>query len=250
MFPEGKRKGEMMTRAEARRPVRHALLALLFLAAIPAVSTGTDPASVLSAAGWEEYTPGRWNSLPERKVEARDKTMSAGFVLSPGSAVAWEKKGAWDPAAGAVLSFEFTFDVTNPSSDDYRVFKARFPVSVTAVFGAESQDLPWKRRLGRFFLRIWSGFPPGGILLTYACGNRAPVGSMYRTDEEETVFILAGEDDKGRKIQSKRDLKEDFLAAYGRPPKGPVTRIIVRAERPSKEKGNLKGGVVLTLPER
>jgi hypothetical protein len=27
-----------------------------------------------------------------------------------------------------------------------------------------------------------------------------------------------------------------------------VTRIIVRAERPSKEKGNLKGGVVLTLP--
>jgi len=139
-------------------------------------------------------------------------------------------------------------DGTNRSSDDYREFKARFPVSVTAVFGGESQDLKMRKRIGAFFRRIWNGFPPGGIRLTYACGNVAPTGSMYRTDDEETVFILAGEDDKGRKIQAKRNLKEDFLAAYGRDPKGLVTRIIVRAERPSKEKGSLKGGVVLTLP--
>jgi hypothetical protein len=221
---------------------------LLFLLVLPVPSRGADPASALSAAGWEESTPGRWNSLPERTVEARDKELSAGFVLFPGSGVAWEKKGTWDLAAGAVLSFEFISDGTNPSSEDYREFKARFPVSVTAVFGRDSQDLTWKRRLGDFFRRIWSGFPPGGIRLTYAYGNRAPAGSMYRTDEEETVFILAGEEEKGKKIRAKRDLKEDFLAAYGRPPKNPVTRIIVRAERPSKEKGNLKGGVVLTLP--
>jgi hypothetical protein len=237
-----------MIKADARRPILHALPVLLFLLVLPVPSRGADPASALSAAGWEESTPGRWNSLPERTVEARDKELSAGFVLFPGSGVAWEKKGTWDLAAGAVLSFEFISDGTNPSSEDYREFKARFPVSVTAVFGRDSQDLTWKRRLGDFFRRIWSGFPPGGIRLTYAYGNRAPAGSMYRTDEEETVFILAGEEEKGKKIRAKRDLKEDFLAAYGRPPKNPVTRIIVRAERPSKEKGNLKGGVVLTLP--
>jgi hypothetical protein len=237
-----------MKKADARRPILHAFLVLLLLLVLPVPSRGADPASALSAAGWEESTPGRWNSLPERTVEARDKELSAGFVLFPGSGVAWEKKGTWDLAAGAVLSFEFISDGTNPSSEDYREFKARFPVSVTAVFGRDSQDLTWKRRLGDFFRRIWSGFPPGGIRLTYAYGNRAPAGSMYRTDEEETVFILAGEEEKGKKIRAKRDLKEDFLAAYGRPPKNPVTRIIVRAERPSKEKGNLKGGVVLTLP--
>jgi len=237
-----------MKRADARRPILRIFLAVLFLLVLSIPSTGADPAGDLSAAGWEESTPGRWNSLPERKAEARDKGLSAGFVLSPGSGVAWEKKGMWDLAAGHVLSFEFTCDGTNPSSEDYREFRARFPVSVTAVFGKDSQDLSWKKRLGDFFLRIWSGFPPGGIRLTYAYGNRAPVGSMYRPDEEETVFILAGEEEKGKKIQAKRDLKEDFLAAYGRPPKGPVTRFIVRAERPSKEKGNLKGGVVLTLP--
>ena len=237
-----------MKKADARRPILHALLVSLFLLVLPVPSPGADPASALSATGWEESTPGRWNSLPERKVEARGKVLTAGFALSPGSGVAWEKKGTWDMAAGAVLSFEFISDGTNPSSEDYREFKARFPVSVTAVFGRDSQVLTWKRRLGDFFRRIWSGFPPGGIRLTYAYGNRAPVGSMYRTDEEETVFILAGEEEKGKKIQAKRDLKEDFLAAYGRPPKGPVTRIIVRAERPSKEKGDLRGSVVLTLP--
>jgi len=237
-----------MRRADARRPFLHAFLVSIFLTVLAVPSPGADPASGLSAAGWEESTPGRWNRLPERKVETRDKTLSAGFVLSPGSGVEWEKKGTWNLPAGAVLSFEFVSDGTNPSSEDYREFEARFPVSVTAVFGKDSQDLPWKKRLTDFFRRIWNGFPPGGIRLTYAYGNRAPVGSMYRTDEEETVFILAGEEEKGKKIQAKRDLKEDFLAAYGRPPKGPVTRFIVRAERPSKEKGDLKGGIVLTLP--
>lgn len=237
-----------MKKTEIRRPVRCALLALIVIAALASPSPGADPESALSAAGWAESASGRWNSLPERRVEARGGTLSADFILSPGSGVAWEKNGGWDPSSGAGLSFEFTVDGTNRSSDDYREFKARFPVSVTAVFGGESQDLKMRKRIGAFFRRIWNGFPPAGIRLTYACGNFAPVGSMYRTDDEETVFILAGEDDKGRKIQAKRNLKEDFLAAYGRNPKGLVTRIIVRAERPSKEKGSLKGGVVLTLP--
>jgi hypothetical protein len=237
-----------MKRADTRRPIRYALLSLLFLLLLPVPAPGADPARGLSAAGWEESTSGRWSRLPERKVDVRDKGLSAGFVLSPGNGVAWEKKGTWELVAGAMLAFEFSSDGTNPSSEDYRVFDARFPISVTAVFGKDTQDLSWKKRLADFFRRIWSGFPPRGIRLTYAYGNRAPVGSMYRTDEEETVFILAGEEEKGKKIQAKRDLKEDFLAAYGRPPKGPVTCIIVRAERPSKEKGNLKGSISLTLP--
>ncbi|MGE5700211.1 MAG: DUF3047 domain-containing protein [Deltaproteobacteria bacterium] len=237
-----------MIKSEISRPVRCALFALIIIAALASPSPGADPESALSAAGWAESSSGRWNSLPERRVEARGGTLKADFVLSPGSGVEWDKKGGWDPSAGAALSFEFTVDGTNRTSDDYREFKARFPFSVTAVFGDESQRLTWRKRVGAFFRRIWNGFPPAGIRLTYACGNVAPVGSMYRTDDEETVFILAGEDDKGRKIQAKRNLKEDFLAAYGRDPKGLVTRIIVRAQRPSKEKGGLKGSAVLTLP--
>jgi hypothetical protein len=237
-----------MNRTTAFRPILPALLALLVLTLVPAAAPGADPAGTLSAAGWEESTPGRWARLPERKAQARDKQLSGEFVLSPGSGLAWSKEGTWDLAAGASLSFEFTSEGTNPSSEDYREFKARFPVSVTAVFGKESQRLPWKKRIVDFFRKLRSGFPPGGIRLTYAFGNRVPVGSMYRLGDEETVFILAGEEEKGKKIQATRDLLNDFRAAYGRDPKGPVTRIVVRAERPSKEQGNLKGSVVLTLP--
>jgi hypothetical protein len=236
-----------MKRTGRRRIVR-ALPAVLFLLFLPAVAPGADPASVLSAAGWEESTPGRWNRLPERTAAAADNALSGEFVLPPGSGVAWEKKGAWNPTPGAVLSLEFASDGTNPSSEDYREFKARFPVSVTAVFGKDSMRLPWKKRVIDFFRKIRRGFPPGGIRLTYAFGNRVPVGSMYRLGEEETVFILAGEEEKGKKIQAKRNLKEDFQAAYGRDPKGPVTRIVVRAERPAKESGPVRASVRITLP--
>jgi hypothetical protein len=237
-----------MNRTEACRPILPALLALLLLTLFPAAAPGADPAGTPSAAGWEESTPGRWTRLPERKAQARDKELSGEFVLSPGTGLAWSKEGTWDLAAGASLSFEFTSEGTNPSSEDYREFKARFPVSVTAVFGKESQRLPWKKRIVDFFRKLRSGFPPGGIRLTYAFGNRVPVGSMYRLGEEETVFILAGEEEKGKKIQAKRDLLNDFRAAYGREPKGPVTRIVVRAERPSKERGSIRASVRLNLP--
>lgn len=108
-------------------------------------------------------------------------------------------------------------------------------MSVTVVFGKDSVDLPWKKQVGDFFRGIWHGFSPGGIRLTFAFGNSAPVGSMYRLCEEETVFLLGGKGDSGKRIRVSRDLKEDFRAAYGRDPKGPVTRILVSAQRPSRE---------------
>lgn len=232
----------------AWRRLLPALFLLLCLPALPAPPAKADAAGSLSAAGWEETTPGRWNRLAERKVEAKGKTLSAEFVLSPGSGVVWEKKGNWAPGPDNALSFEFACDGTNASSDDYKEHGASFPVFVTAVFGRDSEDVPFKKRIARFFRNLWHSLPPGGIRLTYAVGNRVPVGSMYRLEDEQTVFTLAGEEEKGKTIQAKRNLREDFIAAYGRPPKGPVTRVVVGAQRPSTEKGNLKGRVVLTLP--
>jgi hypothetical protein len=243
----GKRKGETM-RKNAWRRLLPALFLVSCLQALPAPPAGADAASSLTAAGWEETTPGRWSRLAERKADAGGKTLSAEFVLSPGSGVAWEKKGSWTPGPESALSLEFSCDGTNLTSDDYKETGASFPVFVTAVFGEDSEDVPFKTRIAGFFRHLWHGFPPGGIRLTYAVGNRVPVGSMYRMGAEQTVFILAGEEEKGKTIQAKRNLREDFIAAYGRPPKGPVTRIVAGGQRPSKEKGTLKGRVVLALP--
>ena len=222
------------------------LAAMLFL--LPGTflrAAGTEEAR---KAGWEESTPGRWNSLPERRVKAEGDSFQADVVLAPGTGVLWEKKVNTGLSPGDVLVIEMVSSGTNRTSRDYERYKAHFPVSVTVVFGKDSMDIPWKERVGDFFRDIWYGFPPGGIRLTFAFGNSAPVGSMYRLGEEETVFLLGSKGEQGKRIRISRDLKEAFRAAYGRDPRGPVTRILVSAQRPSREKGPIETEIHLSSP--
>ena len=96
--------------------------------------------------------------------------------------------------------------------------------------------------------QLWNGFTPSGIRLTYAWGNGLPVGSMYRLWEEETVFVVAGPEEAGKTISSTRRLGDDFRAAYGRPPNGPVTEVRVSARRPSREKGSVHASITVRFP--
>ena len=233
-------------RKHSVRPVLASLAAMLLL--LPGSILRAEGTEEARKAGWEESTPGRWNSLPERKVEAGGDSFRADVVLPPGTGVRWEKKVNKTLSPGDALVIEMVSSGRNGTSRDYDRYKARFPVSVTVVFGKDSVDLPWKKRTGDFFRGIWHGFSPGGIRLTFAFGSDAPVGSMYRLGEEETVFLLAGEGELRKQIHVSRDLKEDFLAAYGRDPKGPVTRILVSAIRPSREDGPIDVTLSITSP--
>lgn len=199
-------------------------------------------------AGWEERTPGRWNSLPERNVGVGDGFFRAEIALSPGTGVLWEKRIKRDLLPEDSLSIEMVSKGINRTSRDYRQFEAHFLLSVTVVFGEDSVDLPWKKRAADFFHEIRSGFSPGGMLLTYAYGNDVPVKSMYRLSEEETVFILGGEEERGKRVTRAGKIREDFQAAYGRDPRGPVTRILVSAVRPSREDGQIEVEIHLSSP--
>lgn len=197
-------------------------------------------------AGWEEDTPGRWNSRAERKVEAGDDFIRTSIVLSPGTGVLWEKRIRRDLRPGDSLSIELGSKMINRTSRDYRRFEAEFPCSVTVVFDDDFVAIPWKKRTKDFFRGIRYGFSPGGIRLTYAWGNEVPVHSMYRLGEEETVFILGGEEERGKRIEVSRNIKDDFRAAYGRDPRGGVTRVLVSAVRPSGEDGQNEVEIRLT----
>jgi hypothetical protein len=221
-----------------------ALLLLLLPVSFPRAG-GTEDAR---KAGWEEDTPGRWNSLPGRKVEADGDSFRAELVLSPGTGVVWEKRVGSALQPGDILSIEMVSGGTNRTSRDYVRYRAHFPLSVTVVFGEDSMGIPWKKRVTDFFREVWHGFTPGGIRLTFAFGNTAPEGSMYRLGEEETVFLVGGEGERGKRITAPRNIVEDFRAAYGREPKGPVTRILVSAERPSREDGPIEGEIRITSP--
>ncbi len=223
------------------------LLATLIL--LPAGSLhGAGGTEEAKRAGWEEGSPGRWNSLPERKVQADNDQFRAELVLAPGTGVLWEKRVDRTLRPDDTLSIEMVSTETNLTSRDYQRSRAHFPLSVTAVFGKDFISLPWKKRIADFFRGVWHGFSPGGIRLTFAYGSVVPVGSMYRLGEEKTVFILAGEEERGKRISVVRNLQADFRAAYGRDPKGSVTRILVSAERPSRETGQAEAEVVLTSP--
>jgi len=227
-------------------PVLVSLAVLLVL--FPSSLLRAEGTEEARKAGWEESTPGRWNSLPERKVKAEGDSFQADVALAPGTGVLWEKKVTTTLSPGDALVIEMVSSGTNGTSQDYDRYKAHFPVSVTVVFGKDSMDLPWKKRVGDFFRGIWYGFSPGGIRLTFAFGNSAPVGSMYRLGEEETVFLLGAKEERGKRITVSRDLKEDFRAAYGRDPKGSVTRILVSAQRPSREDGPIDVTLRITSP--
>ncbi len=194
---------------------------------------------------WEESTPGRWESLPERHVGATDNGISVEVTMPPGTGVSYRRVGRWEPAP---VALRFAADNVNARRNDYLPGEAVFPASVTFVFGNDSLKLGARARVGLFFEQFWNGFTPSGIRLTYAWGNGVPVGSMYRLWEEETVFVVAGPEEAGKTISSTRRLADDFNAAYGRPPKGPVTEVRVSARRPSREKGPLRASITVRFP--
>ena len=194
---------------------------------------------------WDESTAGRRESLPERHVGATDNGISVEVTMSPGTGVLYRHVGRWEPAPAAL---RFSADNVNVRGNDYLPGEAVFPASVTFVFGKDSLKLGARRRLELFLKQVWNGFTPSGIRLTYVWGNGLPVGSMYRLWEEETVFVVAGPEEVGKTISSTRRLGDDFRAAYGRPPNGPVTEIRVSARRPSREKGPVRASITVRFP--
>jgi hypothetical protein len=224
-------------------PGRIALFFLGFTALL--ASSGSIFAAGEGPGKWDESTAGRWESLPERHVGATDNGISVEVTLSPGTGVLYRRVGRWEPAPATL---RFAADNVNVRGNDYLPGEAVFPASATFVFGKDSLKLGAKKRLGLFLKQLRRGFTPSGIRLTYAWGNGLPVGSMYRLWEEETVFVVAGPEEAGKTISSTRRLGDDFRAAYGRPPNGPVTEVRVSARRPSREKGPVHASITVRFP--
>jgi hypothetical protein len=226
-----------------RSPRRLAPLLLGFAALL--ASSGGVFAAGEGPGKWDESKAGRWESLPERHVGATDNGISVEVTLAPGTGVSYRRVGRWAPASAALL---FSADNVNAGGNGYRPGQAIFPASATFVFGDDSLELGARKRVWLFFKHLWYGFTPSGIRLTYAWGNGIPVGSMYRLWEEETVFVVAGPEEVGKTISTSRRLGDDFFAAYGRPPKGPVTEIRVTARRPSREKRPAHASIKVLFP--
>jgi len=229
--------------------MRKIALLLLCIAALLASSVRIFAAGE-GLGNWEESPARRFGALPERHVGATDNGISVEVTMAPGTGVSYRHVGRWAPG-----SAELRFGVDNVNlgegnsrRNDYLPDEAIFPASATFVFGTDSLSLGWKRRVVLFLKQVWGGFTPSGIRLTFAWGNGLPVGSMYRLMEENTVFVVAGPEEAGKTITSTRRLADDFKAAYGRSPRGPVTEVRVSARRPSGEKGPIHASITVRFP--
>jgi len=227
-----------------RSPVRSSVTLFLALAAsllTPALLLSEDG----TTHGWRRSGGGFWGSRPEIHAGFSEKGIALEMTLPPGTDVAYSRDGSWASDNASLL---MTTEPAARGGNEYFPGEAKFPASVTFVYGRDSLPMGKWERAKLFFRKLRHGFRPPGIRLTYAWGTGVPVGSMYRLWEEETVFILAGREDAGKKISAVRSLAGDFQAAYGRPPKGPVTKVLVEAEGSSGGKRPANTSITVRFP--
>ena len=139
--------------------MRKIALFLLCFAALLA-SSGRIFAAGEGPGKWEESTPGRWESLPERHAGGTDNGLSVEVTMSPGTGVSYRRTGRWEPAPAAL---RFAVDNVNVRGNDYLPGEAIFPASVTFIFGDDSLKLGVKRRVGP-----WA---PGSAALRFGVDN-------------------------------------------------------------------------------
>jgi hypothetical protein len=215
------------------------VLAASLLAPVPAISADED------THGWRRSGTGFWGEEPAVHAGFSDNGIALEMTLPPGTGVSFGREGSW---ASDNASIRMSTDNVVPGKNEYHPGEAEFPASVTFVYGKDRLSISAWGRFKLFFTQLRNGFRPSGIRLTYAWGSRVPVGSMYRLWEEETVFILAGREESGKEISASRRLKRDFEAAYGRPPKGPVTQVLVEARRTSMAERPADSSITVRFP--
>ena len=222
-----------------KRSVSFFVLAVLLL--MPAISFSADGLE----HGWRRSGTGFWGDRPKIQEGVSPNGIAVELVLPPGSSVSYSRKGNWSSDNTAI---RMSTDLVVPAGNEYLPGGAKFPASVTFVYGKDGLSFGFWGRFWLFFRELSHGFRPSGIRLTYAWGTALPVGSMYRLWEEETVFILAGPEEAGKEISTARKLPDDFKAAYGRPPKGPITEVLVEARNPSEAKTPANTSILLRYP--
>ena len=126
-----------------------------------------------------------------------------------------------DPKAYPVLSWRWKVnrildkgDVTKKSGDDYA---AR--IYITFAEAPENRSLLERAKLAA--IRMVYGQTPPSAALTYAWGNRVPVGSMYPNPYTSRVQMIAVDSGPAHVNQwrsVRRNIVEDFERAFGREP--------------------------------
>ncbi|OZG71716.1 hypothetical protein BTA51_18915 [Hahella sp. CCB-MM4] len=116
-------------------------------------------------------------------------------------------------------------DFTKKSGDDY-------PARVYITFDSSGVELSWWEKLQVKSYELIYGETPPLATLSYIWANRGKVGTIVDnpyTGRVKMVLVNSGNDQAGRWVSQERNLREDFVAAFGYEPP-PVSAIAIMTD--------------------
>lgn len=210
-----------------------ARLALLLCASLGTFAFAAELAPFSSSPARGKL-PGAWKErFVERVPPARIELVEDGGatvleVASKAGAGAVIHALGGQSAAGTTLAWRWKVDRVVDGADLERRAGDDFAARVYVFFDVPYETLPWATRVKMQFARIVYGeeLPTAGIC--YVWDNRHPVGtarwSPY-TDRIRIVVQESGAARAGQWTEARRDLAQDFRAAFGAGWKGPLPAV-------------------------
>ena len=116
-------------------------------------------------------------------------------------------------------------DVSNRDGDDY-------PARIYLTFNAPTGSGSFWQRTKRAAIRTLYGKTPPSAAIAYVWANRAAKGSIHPnpyTNRVQMIVVESGPSLRGRWQTERRDVVEDYTAAFGTPPP-PISGIAVMTD--------------------
>jgi hypothetical protein len=105
-------------------------------------------------------------------------------------------------------------DVASKAGDDY-------PARIYVAFEYSPKGKSWGQRMRYHAARLVAGDKLPGSAINYIWANKAPVGTIVAnpyTDQTKMIVLQSGNASAGRWIAEKRNLVQDYQAAFGQKP--------------------------------
>ena len=181
----------------------------------------------------------KWGHAPLSKLKRdtqykliEDEGGKALHATAEGSASLYG--AAFQPArpASAWLRWSWKTDALVPRADNADRYREDAPLRVVVAFDGDASKLPFGERTQRKLAQTLTGRAPPYAALMYIWGNHEAPGTIIasaHTQQIKMMVVQSGADGLGQWHHLRRNLREDYFRAFGKPA-GPVVALAVMTD--------------------
>jgi len=205
---------------------RYALLAALV---VPPAAMAT---SKLIVGHFSSLPPGQtrppgWEVLSFKKVPRkshysliRDGDTTVIKAVSQAAASGLLRKISIDPGEYPLVQWRWRVEKLIKKSDLHSRHGDDYPARLYITFRYEADKLGFIKRMQYQAARLLLGNIPAAAI-NYVWANRAPIGTMTAnayTDFTQMIVVTSGAAQLGKWVTVRRNIYQDYLQAFGKPP--------------------------------